>query len=119
MMIATMQITSAGNYQTIGDRTSSFDGAVKKSMDGFSDLVKNTCRVLLTGGMKGCYIYFMDKDTERFVRSRMEAYVSRTCFWARSAHPLTPEPDTVIAIIAQMHPGLLSVGSLPTVHVSP
>jgi len=28
--------------------------------------------VLLSRGMKGCYVYFMDKDTERFVRSRME-----------------------------------------------
>jgi hypothetical protein len=23
--------------------------------------------------MKGCYVYFMDKDTERYVRSRIEA----------------------------------------------
>ncbi len=22
--------------------------------------------------MKGCYVYFLDKDTERFVRSRIE-----------------------------------------------
>jgi hypothetical protein len=35
-------------------------------------LVKNTYRVLLSRGMKGCYVHFMDKDTERFVRSRME-----------------------------------------------
>jgi uncharacterized protein len=29
--------------------------------------------VLLSRGIKGCYVYFMDRDTERFVRSRMEA----------------------------------------------
>jgi uncharacterized protein len=37
--------------------------------------VKNTYRVLLSRGMKGCYVHFMDKDTERFVRSRMELAV--------------------------------------------
>jgi len=56
----------------IGDRTASADSVVKRSKDRFVDLVKNTYRVLLSRGMKGCYVYFMDKDTERFVRSRME-----------------------------------------------
>jgi len=56
----------------IGDRSSSFDGTVKRSGERFTDLAKNTYRVLLTRGMKGCYVHFMDKDTERFVRSRME-----------------------------------------------
>jgi DUF2075 family protein len=36
------------------------------------DLVKNTYRVLLTRGMLGCYVCFLDKGTERFVRSRIE-----------------------------------------------
>jgi DUF2075 family protein len=49
---------------------------VKRSKDRFVDLVKNTYRVLLSRGMKGCYVYFMDKDTERFVRSRMEVSAS-------------------------------------------
>jgi DUF2075 family protein len=35
-------------------------------------LVKNTYRVLLTRGMKGCYVHFMDKAPENFFRSRME-----------------------------------------------
>jgi hypothetical protein len=29
-------------------------------------------RDLLTRGMKGCYVYFTDKGTEGFFRSRME-----------------------------------------------
>jgi DUF2075 family protein len=29
-------------------------------------------RVLLTRGLVGCYVCFLDKETERFVRSRME-----------------------------------------------
>ncbi|HUW64235.1 MAG TPA: DUF2075 domain-containing protein [Spirochaetia bacterium] len=50
----------------------SYDTTVKRSKDQFVDLVKNTYRVLFTRGLKGCYVYFMDKDSERFFRSRME-----------------------------------------------
>ena len=56
----------------IGDRTQSADSVVKRSKEQFVDLVKNTYRVLLSRGLKGCYVFFMDRDTERFVRSRME-----------------------------------------------
>jgi DUF2075 family protein len=41
------------------------------------DLVKNTYRVLRTRGLVGCYVCFLDKETERFVRSRMEGIGSR------------------------------------------
>ena len=50
----------------------SYDSEVKRGKEKFTDLVKNTYRVLLSRGMKGCYVYFMDKDTERFIRSRTE-----------------------------------------------
>jgi len=56
----------------VGNRDNSYDTVVKRSGDKFMDLVKHTYRVLLTRGMKGCYVYFMDKNTERFVRSRLE-----------------------------------------------
>ena len=56
----------------VGHREASHDTVVKRSKDRFTELVKNTYRVLLTRGMLGCYVYFMDKDTERFVKSRME-----------------------------------------------
>ncbi len=55
-----------------GNKDQSFDSTVKRSGDQFAELVKNTYRVLLSRGMKGCYVYFMDKDTERFFKSRME-----------------------------------------------
>src|SRR5262245_9919459 len=35
-------------------------------------LVKNTYRTLMTRGMKGCYVYFVDAGTEKFFRSRIE-----------------------------------------------
>jgi hypothetical protein len=56
----------------IGDKTKSYDSVVKRSGDHFTKLIKNTYRVLLTRGMKGCYVYFLDKNTENFFRSRME-----------------------------------------------
>lgn len=56
----------------IGDKTQSADSVVKRSKEQFVDLVKNTYRVLLSRGMKGCYVHFLDRDTERFIRSRIE-----------------------------------------------
>ena len=32
-------------------------------------IIKNTYRTLMTRGMKGCYVYFEDKETEEFFRS--------------------------------------------------
>jgi DUF2075 family protein len=56
----------------VGDKSRSADSVVKRSKEQFVDLVKNTYRVLLSRGMKGCYVHFLDRDTERFVRSRTE-----------------------------------------------
>lgn len=55
-----------------GHKECSYDSVVKKSGKRFTDLVKNTYRVLLTRGLAGCYVHFMDKDTETFFKSRME-----------------------------------------------
>jgi hypothetical protein len=55
-----------------GHLGSSADKAVKRSVEDFVDLVKNTYRVLLSRGMKGCYVCFVNKDTENFVKSRIE-----------------------------------------------
>lgn len=58
----------------VGIKENSHDGAVKRSKDQFTDLIKNTYRVLLSRGIKGCYVYFMDKNTERFFKSRIEKF---------------------------------------------
>ncbi len=55
-----------------GHPENSADNVVKRSKNNFTNLIKNTYRVLLSRGMKGCYIYFMDKDTERFFKSRVD-----------------------------------------------
>jgi hypothetical protein len=61
-----------------GDREQSYDTVVKRSGVKFANLVKNTYRVLLSRGMKGCYVHFMDKETEHFIRSRMDLNSSET-----------------------------------------
>lgn len=34
-------------------------------------IIKNTYRTLMTRGMKGCYVYFTDKETEEYFKSRI------------------------------------------------
>lgn len=57
--------------------TAEWEGFPENSHDSqvkgpdFLQLVKNTYRVLLGRGMKACYVYFMDKETERYFRSRV------------------------------------------------
>jgi len=60
------------NQSWIPIREKSSDSVVKRSGEKLLDLLKNTYRVLLTRGMKGCYVYFVDKETEKFFKSRME-----------------------------------------------
>ncbi len=55
-----------------GHPQNSADNVVKRSKEKFTDLIKNTYRVLLSRGIKGCYIYFIDKDTEKFFKTRIE-----------------------------------------------
>jgi len=55
-----------------GDQAQSCDTVVCRSGADFLKNVKNTYRVLLTRGMKGCYVHFLDKATEYFFRSRFE-----------------------------------------------
>jgi len=51
----------------------SADTVVKRSKDQFLQLTKNTYRVLLSRGMKGCYVYFLDKEAEKFFKTRLES----------------------------------------------
>jgi len=36
-------------------------------------IIKNTYRALMTRGTKGCYVYFVDKETEKYFRTRLGA----------------------------------------------
>ncbi|MBN1186631.1 MAG: DUF2075 domain-containing protein, partial [Bacteroidales bacterium] len=54
------------------DITATKDPMLKRSTDNFEKHVKNIYRTLLTRGMKGCYVYLTDKNTEEYFRQRME-----------------------------------------------
>jgi uncharacterized protein len=56
----------------IGRPENSADAAVKRDKNDFVKYVKNAYRVLLTRGMMGCYVYFINKETENYFRSLIQ-----------------------------------------------
>lgn len=55
----------------IGDITATHDPTLRKGKENFDEYVKNIYRVLMSRGMKGCYVYFTDKKTRKFFESRI------------------------------------------------
>jgi len=49
-----------------GDISATCDPKLRQHPENFETHVKNIYRTLLTRGMKGCYVYFVDKPTEEF-----------------------------------------------------
>ncbi|MDG6916907.1 MAG: DUF2075 domain-containing protein [Nitrososphaerota archaeon] len=62
----------AKNRTWVGKPQNSSDAAVKRDKENFVRYVKNAYRVLLTRGMMGCYVYFINKDTESYFRSLIQ-----------------------------------------------
>ncbi len=56
----------------VGQRENSEDRVGKRGGEAFAELVKNTYRVLLSRGMRGCYVHFMDAETQAYWKSRMK-----------------------------------------------
>lgn len=60
----------------IGQPGQNFDRVVTRGAardaDGFTSLMKQTYRVLLTRGLKGCYVHFTDEQTRDFVLGRLK-----------------------------------------------
>ena len=58
----------------VGQREESRDRIVSRGVtnDEFTRYVKSTYRVLLTRGLRGCYVYFTDTPTRDFFLSRVE-----------------------------------------------
>ncbi|MES2899500.1 MAG: DUF2075 domain-containing protein [Pseudomonadota bacterium] len=56
----------------VSNKNASFDTVVKKAKTAqeFTHLVQNTYRVLLSRGMKGCYVHFLDNDTQAYFQSK-------------------------------------------------
>ncbi len=83
------------------------DPAVAAARTNFAELIKNTYRVLLSRGMKGCYVHFLDEETKAFFLSRMESE-------AAAELAAVPKPIEILPEIepAQMYRGYLPVYSL-------
>lgn len=45
---------------------------LKQDPERLNRLVRNIYKVLLTRGMKGCYVYFVDKDLAKYMRERLK-----------------------------------------------
>jgi DUF2075 family protein len=54
-----------------GDMSQTKDPTLRRDPSNFETYMKNIYRVLLTRGMVGCYVYFVDKETEKYFRERM------------------------------------------------
>jgi DUF2075 family protein len=54
------------------DKTFSKDNVVRRSGDAFAAYVRSIYRVLLSRGLKGCYVYCEDEETAKFLLSRCE-----------------------------------------------
>jgi hypothetical protein len=72
----------------VGQRDQSNDRVVRRGVTDqeFTDFVKSTYRVLLTRGLRGCYVHFVDVATRDFFLSRTEG---RTGQLARAAENMS------------------------------
>lgn len=55
----------------VTDIANNCDPTLKKNKNTFDTHVRNIYRTLLTRGIKGCYVYFVNKETEHFFRNNM------------------------------------------------
>ncbi|MFH1226525.1 MAG: DNA/RNA helicase domain-containing protein [Planctomycetota bacterium] len=54
------------------DINANSDSTLKRDAKNIDTYIRNIYRVLFSRGMKGCYVYFTNKATEKFFKSRME-----------------------------------------------
>ena len=56
----------------IADISETADPTLRRNKDNFATYVKNIYRTLLSRGMKGCYVYFVDDGTRQYFEKYME-----------------------------------------------
>ncbi len=71
--IITQPKERAGTDKSIHGWKSLFQENPVSTMMRLDMIIKNTYRTLMTRGQKGCYVYFCDKNTESYFRSRIES----------------------------------------------
>jgi hypothetical protein len=65
-------IFNAESNRLAGNIGATKDPTLRRSRENFELHVRNIYRTLLTRGMRGCYVYFTNKETESYFRSRIE-----------------------------------------------
>lgn len=65
-------VYDAKNGRLLGNIGATKDPTLRKSKENFELHIKNIYRTLLTRGMRGCYVYFTNKQTESYFRESME-----------------------------------------------
>ncbi len=74
-------IVRNGNILTVPEKRAKSDASIKgyktllakdpgQAAKKADAIIKNTYRTLMTRGMKGCYVYFTDKETEEYFKNR-------------------------------------------------
>lgn len=68
------------------------------AQDKTDAIIKNTYRTLMTRGMRGCYVYFTDRETADFFRSRLtgmrvETAAATTAILSAVVSPVQPLPS--------------------------
>jgi uncharacterized protein len=56
----------------IGNIEGTKDPTLRRGKANFDEYVKNIYRVLMTRGMKGCYVYFVNKEVENYFKKRLK-----------------------------------------------
>lgn len=56
----------------VGNIAATKDPTLRRSRENFELHMKNIYRTLLTRGMRGCYVYFTNKQTEEYFRRKIE-----------------------------------------------
>lgn len=64
------------NNCLITDITETEDPTLNRSRAKFDEYVRNIYRVLMSRGMKGCYVYFCDKNVEEYFRKHLKQSIS-------------------------------------------
>lgn len=86
----------------VGVSEESRDRQVRRGRERFIDLVKRTYRVLLSRGMKGCYVHFLDENTRNFFMSRIEGNALAAAAWPVSV-PVSILPEVALAAQYSTH----------------
>lgn len=56
----------------VGNIEATCDPILKRGKNKFDEYVKNIYRVLMSRGLKGCYVYFIDKEVESYFKRHLQ-----------------------------------------------